>query len=267
MSAACRGFFDVQHNRRDLLRAGSIGLFGLSWPGLLHGRSLAAETAGEAHHASFGRAKSCILLFMWGGPAHQDTWDMKPAAPAEIRGEFQPISTVVPGLQICEHLPLLATRTDRLAVVRSLTHGDVNHTTATHYLLTGQPPPPGGDLRGDWPHIGSVLSKLGRGAGPLPPFVSMRSKVEGDVPRFVEESHGQFAGWLGQRFDPLTTDSNPALPDYRVGDFLRLPEVSARRLDDRRRLLTDIERQRRALLPPLSKGGPGRVADAIDPMG
>ena len=94
---------------------------------------------------TFGRAKSCILLFMWGGPAHQDTWDLKPEAPAEIRGEFRPISTVVPGIEIGEHFPLLARRTDQLAIIRSMTHGDVNHTTATHYLLTGQPSPPLGE--------------------------------------------------------------------------------------------------------------------------
>jgi hypothetical protein len=100
-----------------------------------------------------------------------------------------------------------------------MTHDNVNHTTATHYLLTGQPPPPGNDLRKDWPHIGSVLSRIGRGDGPIPPFVSMRPKLENTVPRFVEESHGQFAGWLGPRWDPLTIDANPALPGYRVGDF------------------------------------------------
>jgi len=89
-------------SRRELLRAGALGLFGLSVPGLLEGRA-AAVTGSKP--ASFGRAKSCILLFMWGGPAHQDTWDLKPEAPLEIRGEFRPISTNVPGIQICEHFP------------------------------------------------------------------------------------------------------------------------------------------------------------------
>lgn len=234
-------------NRRDLLRAGSIGLFGLSLPRLLQGRSASAAASedGRSGPAGFGRAKSCILLFMWGGPAHQDTWDLKPDAPAEIRGEFRPISTNVPGIQVCEHFPELARRTDKLSIVRSMTHADVNHTTSTHYLLTGQPPPPGGDLRNDWPHMGSVLTRLGRGAGPLPPFVSMRPKLENTVPRFVEQSHGQFAGWLGQRYDPLTIDADPSRPDYRVGDFVLQPELSARRLDDRRALLAGIERQQR----------------------
>ena len=172
---------------------------------------------------------------------------MKPDAPAEVRGEFQPIPTKTPGVFISEHFPLLSQRTNDLAIVRSMTHGDVNHTTSTHYLLTGQPPPPGGDLRGDWPHMGAVLAKLGAGRPPLPPFVSMRPKLENTVPRFVEESHGQFAGWLGQRFDPLTIDSNPALPDYHVGDFVLQPELTMKRLDRRKELLHDLERQLQAV--------------------
>ena len=84
-------------------------------------------------------AKACIVLFMWGGPAQQDTWDLKPDAPDEYRGEFKPIPTTVPGLQICEHLPRLAQRAHELCLIRSMTHNDVNHTTATHHLLTGQP--------------------------------------------------------------------------------------------------------------------------------
>ncbi len=115
-------------SRRELLRAGGLGLLGLSLPELLRGRVNAAGAIGKG---SFGRAKSCILLFMWGGPAHQDTWDLKPDAPREIRGEFQPISTNVPGLQICEHFPLLAKRADKLSLVRSMTHDNGDHTTAT----------------------------------------------------------------------------------------------------------------------------------------
>jgi hypothetical protein len=186
---------------------------------------------------------------MWGGPAHQDTWDLKPNAPAEIRGEFKAIATRVPGVQICEHLPLLAQRADKLAIVRSLSHTNVDHTAATHFLLTGQPPPAGADLTKDWPHVGSVLARLGRGHGPLPPFVSMRPKphVENDVPRFVEQSHGQFAGWLGQAFNPLTIDADPSHDGYHVGDFALPAEVSLARLENRRDLLQDVNEQLRQL--------------------
>src|SRR5579862_512047 len=154
-STACHDCRSLRrHTRRDVLRAGTLSLFGLTMPDLLLGRDRLHAAAGtKAANPvppadSFGRARSCILLFMWGGPAHQDTWDLKPEAPAEIRGEFKPISTVVPGIDVCEHFPLLARRTDKLAIVRSMTHADVNHTTATHYLLTGQPSPPlSDDLR------------------------------------------------------------------------------------------------------------------------
>ena len=237
---ACANFHAARGlSRREFLRAGSLGLFGLSLPQLLQGRTYGAELSGGSK--SFGQAKACILLFMWGGPAQQDTWDLKPEAPAEIRGSFKPIPTEVPGIDICEHFPLLARQTRRLAIVRSMTHDNVDHTVATHDLLTGQPPLPGRTRETDWPHIGSVLSRLGRGSDPLPPFVSMRPKVPGDVPRFVEESRGQFAGWLGQNFDPLTIDANPALPDYRVGDFDLLADVSLNRLGQRQDLLQSLE--------------------------
>src|SRR5437867_220817 len=130
---ACRELLSSRTlNRREFLRAGALSLFGLGLPQLLGAQSRALR----------GRAKACILLFMWGGPAQQDTWDLKPDAPDVYRGEFQPIATSVPGLQICEHLPRLAQRADRLALIRSMTHNNVDHTGATHFLLTGKPPPP-----------------------------------------------------------------------------------------------------------------------------
>ncbi|MFN0052218.1 MAG: DUF1501 domain-containing protein [Planctomycetales bacterium] len=245
---SCHNFHQLRRaGRRDVLRAGSLSLLGLGLPQLLAGQSLAnGAPALPLPAGSFGRAKACILLFMWGGPAQQDTWDLKPAAPAEVRGPFQPIATQTPGIEICEHFPLLARRTDKLAIIRSMTHNNVDHTVATHFLLTGMPPLPGGTKYTDWPHIGSVLARLGRGTDPLPPFVSMRPKLPGDVPRFVEESRGQFAGWLGQVYDPLTIDANPHAADYRVGEFDPPPEISIRRLDDRQALLRQIDHQLRS---------------------
>jgi len=232
----CRGFRQSHRlNRREVLRAGSLGLLGLTLPQLLARRSLAADR-------SFGRAKSCILLFMWGGPAHQDTWDLKPAAPVEARGEFQPISTRVPGLQICEHFPRLSERTDKLAIIRSMTHNNADHTASTHFLLTGQPPPAATEIRSQWPHIGSVLMKMGREARSLPPFVSMRPKLENEVPRFVEQSQGQFAGWLGSAYDPLTIDDDPSRDNYQVGELALKPEMSVERLTTRRHLLDEMNR-------------------------
>src|ERR1700740_2975254 len=125
----CQGFFDQPAvSRREVLQEGLLSLFGMGFPSLLHAQTAAPRPK---------KAKACILLFMWGGPAQQDTWDMKPHAPAEFRGEFQPMATSVPGIQICEHMPLLAQRTDKLLLVRSMTHGNADHLTATHFLLTG----------------------------------------------------------------------------------------------------------------------------------
>lgn len=226
-------------SRREVLRLGGLTLFGISLPDVLRARPAAAATA---RPASFGRAKSCILLFMWGGPAHQDTWDLKPDAPAEYRGEFQPIGTNVPGIQICEHFPHLARRADKLCLVRSMTHPNADHLTATHFLLTGLEPPRSGDRRAQWPPPGAVLSRLGRGRSALPPFVSMRPKLPNDVPRFVEDSQGQFAGWLGPVHDPLVIDADPSLPEYRVAELTLPPELSVRRLERRRELLKELDR-------------------------
>jgi hypothetical protein len=183
MSSACSNYLlSTETNRREILRAGGLGLLGLALPDLLRGRAAGgqvtastANPAGDTSSQGFGRAKSCILLFMWGGPAHQDTWDLKPGAPAEIRGEFKPIATRVPGIQICEHFPQLAQRTDKLAIVRSMTHTNVDHTASTSYLLTGHAPPTDGLLRSDWPHMGAVLSRLGRGPGSSPAGWARRS--------------------------------------------------------------------------------------------
>jgi len=124
-----------------------------------------------------------------------------------------------------------------------MTHDNGDHTLSTHYLLTGEPPPRDTDKRAQWPHLGAVLSALGRGRGPLPPFVSMRPKLPNDVPRFVEQSQGQFGGWLGPLHDPLTIDADPSLPDYRVGELTLHPEISVERLDQRKKLLANLDRR------------------------
>ncbi len=228
--------FDSRVPRREVIRAGALSLFGLGLPGLLQGRTVESRK----------RAKSCIVLFMWGGPAQQDTWDLKPSAPDIYRGEFRPIQTTVPGLQICEHLPQLARRAHQLCLIRSMTHPDVNHTTATHYLLTGRPAP-SGPMADDWPNYGSILAKFGRGRGPLPPYVSMMPVVPAPdgAPRFVEESHGQGAGILGPIFNPMRIDADASKPEYRVGEFERRADTSANEVRDRQGLLRGLDTQSR----------------------
>jgi hypothetical protein len=238
-ATACSGFFTAAPmKRREILRAGSLGLFGLSLPQFLHANKTPSRRT----------AKACILLFMWGGPAHQDTWDLKPNAPSDYRGEFKPIATNVTGTHICEHLPRLARMADKLSIIRSMTHGDVDHLTATHPLLTGRDVSRRGASRAeDWPSYGAVLAKLGRGRGPLPPFISMMPRVPNGAPRFVEESHGQGAGWLGPMQEPMRIDADGSKPDYRVGEFSLHADVPLARTDCRRLLLHDIERQQRHL--------------------
>jgi hypothetical protein len=232
---AQRGF-----SRRELLQIGSVSLMGLSLPQWLAAQEQ-VDTSPPEQGSSFGRAKACILLFMWGGPAHQDTWDLKPDAPAEFRGEFRPISTKVTGTQVCEHFPLLAQRTDQLAIIRSMTHSDVNHTSATHFLLTGEAPPQSLEPLKQWPHIGSVLARLRETNISLPSFISLRPKLDNTVPRFVEESQGQFAGWLGPQFDPMTIDQNPDGEKYRIEGLELLSEISMDRLSERRKLAAALD--------------------------
>ncbi|MFO0848182.1 MAG: DUF1501 domain-containing protein [Gemmataceae bacterium] len=233
---ACPRYFNPAFRRREFLRAGALSLFGLGLP------TLAAATGGLRPPLARKKAKSCIVLFMWGGPAQQDTWDLKPDAPEQFRGEFKPIRTNVPGLQICEHLPKLAKRADKLCLIRSMTHPDVNHTTATHHLLTGRPAPPG-PRTDDWPNYGAVLAKLGRGRGPLPPYVSMMPVVPDGAPRFVEQSHGQGAGFLGPVYDPMRIDADASRPNYSVGELALSADLDAARLGGRQGLLQSLDAQ------------------------
>jgi hypothetical protein len=129
--------------RREFLQVGFSGLLGLGlpeWLGL-RGRAEAANRSGPKPPVLQPRAKSVIIVFLTGGLSHIDSFDMKPDAPEGIRGEFRPIDTAVPGIQYCEHLPLLAARADELAVVRSLAHTYTNHLNATHEILTGHSQP------------------------------------------------------------------------------------------------------------------------------
>lgn len=235
---------DMTESRRDFLTGRLFGLFGLGLSTLLGARTAASGAAsGAASAAGPGRkprAKACIVLFMWGGPAQQDTWDPKPDAPDIYRGEFQTIPTAIPGLRVCEHLPHLARRAGDLCLIRSMTHTDVNHTTATHHLLTGKPAP-SGPLGDDWPNYGAVLARLRAPRGPLPPYVSMMPVVPDGAPRFVEQSHGQGAGWLGPVYNPLRIDADASSPDYKVGEFTPRPDAPPGRLHSRQRLLDALE--------------------------
>jgi hypothetical protein len=232
-------------SRRELLRAGSLGLFGLSLPGLLAGQARAragGAATDEPRPAHFGGARSCLIIFLSGGASHHDTFDMKPNAPAQIRGEFQPIATNVPGIQVCEHLPLLARHADKYTVVRSLSHRDTNHPSGCYWMLTGHEYPRASGLsenlsRDDHPHIGSSLTAVGdQRQRMVPTFVTVPDYIAVNGPIRA----GQHAGFLGGRFDPLVPRGNPNSDEYRPLDLGLVPTDSAERMDNRRLLLDSV---------------------------
>src|SRR5262245_7361535 len=218
--------------RRDWLRAGGLTLGGLTLPGLLSSRAAAPA----------GGARSCIQLFMWGGPSQHETFDLKPDAPDGVRGAFRPVATRTPGVRVCEHLPLLAGRTDLFAILRSVTHTGVNHGTSAYHMLTGRIHPTPGTLRhpapDDHPSVGAAAGHFGRRPPGLPSAVSLPSVLYdgdgGEVP-------GQGPGLLGRRAAPLLVDGDPTRPDFGV-QALTLPgDVSRPRLGERARLQAALE--------------------------
>jgi Protein of unknown function (DUF1501) len=206
-------------------------------PGLLRSEAMTQDSSIHG----FGRAKSCILIFLWGGPSQLDTWDPKPGAPEDVRGPFRAISTRVPGISIGEHFPLLAQQAHRLSIVRSMSHDDAAHLSTAHRLLTGHlAPTPFSDAAGpspqDWPHLGAIVSKLRPTAGAIPSAVNMPWTVMHPAAP-GGRAPGQDAGWLGQAFDPFHVDGDPNAAGFQV-QGLGLPEgVSSLRLAGRRTLL------------------------------
>src|SRR5438046_1465911 len=194
--------------RREALRVGGLGFTGLLWADWLRAR---AGTSAKPAHGTLGKAKACILVFNYGGPSHLDLWDLKPDAPKEIRGEFKPAATSVPGVAITEHLPLLARQANQYAIVRSVHHRDNDHAIGAYLALTGYSHPRN-DVLGieppatpqDLPSLGSILSKL------RPADRSMFSYVTlGDLRHFGHnDSLGQNAGCLGRAYDPFTIPFN-----------------------------------------------------------
>lgn len=202
-------------SRREMLKIGGLSMLGLALPDYL---ALRAQEAARA------RAKSVILVWLNGGPSHLDLFDLKPEAPAEFRGEFQPIPTAVKGLRICEHLPRLAKVMDRATLVRSVTSSEGNHDRATHHLLTGWHPSPSHVH----PSMGSVATKeLGLGAE-LPSYVA--------VPAPVAYSG---AGFLTAAFEPFAVGADPSKPGFKV-DHLE-PSLAPGRLQRRREVLRDLD--------------------------
>lgn len=187
-------------SRRQWLQVGT-GALGLALPELLQVRPASAAS----HQPGFSKAKSCIVLYCWGGTSHLDTWDPKPDAPAEVRGEFKPISTAVPGIQLSEQMPLLAQHTSRLAIIRSIHHASSAHGKGMYWNLTGHPSPNPEQATNlppastDWPNLGSVVARLRAAPPDMPGFVQMPYYLVDNKTRQA----GDTAGWLGQRYDAM----------------------------------------------------------------
>jgi hypothetical protein len=227
-------------SRREILRAGSLGALGLAAP---FGRfALASPPRGDAP------ARACIVLFLLGGPPQHSTWDPKPLAPAEVRGNFGVIPTNVPGIQICELLPRMAQVMDKVALLRAVVTGDNAHSSSGYYMMTGVPHVPmnmenaNPGAPNDWPTMGAVLQHLATGTRLLPPSVRLPMHIyntDGSV------WPGQDSGWLGHAADPWLFRCEPASPDFDVPQFRLQADVTLGRLSNRRSLLDQLETQLR----------------------
>lgn len=219
--------------RRSFLEAGSAGLAGLSLPSVL-----ALEAAGAVDPAK-AEIRNCITIFLVGSPGHLDTWDMKPEAPAEIRGKFKPIDTNVSGIQICEHFPLMARMMDKVALIRSLHHKTgATHENGQRWMMTGH------DFNPDSvkPHCGSVISRVFGNRGTLPAAVVLPGKIGNTG---AGPFHGQTAGYLGSAHEPFFLGSDPARSDFKVSDLSPPAGQTEFRLNARRELLRQVDEVQR----------------------
>src|SRR5262245_34217835 len=204
-------------SRRDFVRIGGLTALGLALPQL----ATAAPTA---------KAKKAILIWLDGGPSHLETFDVKPAAPREVRGPLVPIDTNVPGIQVSECLPKLAQRMQHAAIVRSVTSPLGEHNLGTHYLMTGYPPTPALE----YPAIGSVVAHLDRAERTLPRHIA--------VPNFgVGGRRYSGNGYLPESTRPFAVGGDPARPDFRVAGLDYYPGIAGERIDRRREYLQRLE--------------------------
>lgn len=262
--------------RRHAIQAGAVGLLGLGWNHLTALKALAAEATelpSSGAPSPRPRAKSVIYIFLSGGLAQHESFDLKPGSIEEIRGEFRPIPTRTPGIEICEHLPELAKRSSRWALVRSLTHSSNDHSAGHHIMLTGRSELPAGfdatkPKSSDWPSITSLAGAMLPSRNNLPPAIVLPDKIVHNTGRTIP---GQFAGLLGNRHDPWFLEMSPyhplhygAFPQYlfhhekgRLADdslrfqapHLSLPQgLTLSRVLDRVSLRNEIERQSQGLV-------------------
>jgi uncharacterized protein (DUF1501 family) len=261
-------FIHPHFSRRTLLQAGSISLLGL---GMNHVAGLRAADSAAGTAKSSGRAKSVIYIFLSGGLAQHDSFDMKPDAPDTVRGEFNPIATSTPGIQICEHLPGLAARSQHWALVRSLTHSSNEHSAGHQIMLSGRSALPPNfsnnkPQRSDWPSIAAIASAATVRRNNLPPAAVLPERLVHWSGRVIP---GQFGGQMGPHRDPWFIEASPyhntsygAFPTYKFdhqergnaddrvfqAPSLTLPQgLDGLRLRNRKELLTTLQDQREEL--------------------
>src|SRR5580704_6049329 len=205
-------------SRRSFLTAGAAGMASLALPVLERLKAAGAVNENKA------KIKNCITIFLVGSPGQVDTWDMKPDAPENVRGKFKPIKTNVPGIQICEHFPLMARMMDKVALIRSLHHKTgATHENGQRWMMTGH------DFNPDSikPHSGSVISRVFGNRGTLPAAVVLPLKIGNTG---AGPLHGQSAGYLGSAHEPFFLNADPASPNFRVADLEVPAGQSAARL-------------------------------------
>lgn len=226
-------------SRRDVLRVGVVGVAGLTLPQLLRSQAMAS--------GGLASADACIFVFLWGAPSQFETFDPKPHAPDGIRGEFGVRATRLPGIQFGEHVPQLAERNDRFSLIRTCAQTSTHHQSAAYEALTGYPPTRDAvaltATPTDHPNLGSIVAKYGPGGDGMPRFVQL-PQLASDVGNLTP---GQFAGFLGRKFDPFAVVSDPNEPAFRINELGLPADVAATRLDDRRALLHWVDRQQRTL--------------------
>lgn len=225
-SPRCRGTLD----RRSFVRSGLVGLSSLGLADLL-----ALEGQAAVAGRSVANNKALLVVWLWGGPSHMETFDLKPDAPSEYRGEFRPIATNVPGIEISEHLPRLAARADKYSIIRSCHHDSPGHVNSTHTMLTGYP----GELvealpyRPKYPDVWAVANQvLGERAAGMPPHI---------VLPFMRY---QGSAYLGQTLDPLVVAGDPNEPKFAMPNLTAAPAARPR-IDTRLGLLKQFDRLRR----------------------
>jgi hypothetical protein len=209
-------------SRRDLLYLGGAGLFGLTLPAVLRAEANPQRPAAR-------RTKNVIFIWQQGGPPHQDMFDMKPDAPAEMRGEFNPIATTIPGYTVCELLPRLSRQVHRVTILRGVNHTIADHNPGSMYLLGSGNPPNPTILHPTW---SSVVKKESRDIPGVPTAVAIPS----------EPSEGPGAGFLGAAYQSFAVQADPNDANFRVRALALPPGIDMDRLERRRRLLNDTNR-------------------------